>query len=931
MILPPLPEDIDFRASAAASAARVRGAEPLTDDSIGQDVSVALKCIGANQGLQSDYQLVALEDEESAAPLIAAARTLVSVAASLRKEGGEQENVANGLLLYAAVAYGMQGNFPSARAALATTSYSYAAQSSARRIAVTVCDPARAEQFLSLQDLGIEERYFHERWRMALGVPDVQCLHDCLDLFKIFALSGPFANRGLLLNAEVVARQAFRLSTAHLKTEAPEVPSWFVAQLQRTNRNTLLPPQRQLLIDRHIANSKNNSLLNLPTSTGKTLIAEASIAAAIRDGGVAVFVAPYVAIGEQVLQSMRWLFDQKANVVAMFGGFKSELPDLDLTQPQIIVSTPERFDGLLRTGQITPALKLIVLDEFHMVENGARGAKLEGMVARLRLLQDQGMPFRLMALSAVLPDATQLCTWLSVPQSDYYRVGWRPTARRLAVCRSDGRMTWIYGSDPLTPADRTAGHALGNSVRVSLPHRVRPALNYPSPSHSTESAENVAALALDLAARIPGPGLIVCPRKTDTRAVARAIANLCNDFEPDQDLLALADRIQQQYDWLSSLTGCIRKGVAFHNASLPFDVRRDIEAAVRGWKLKFVASTTTLAEGADFPFRWTILSHWLTGVHEGARPVKALTFRNIAGRSGRANAYPEGDTVVFENLLGHAKDIGSLESRTQRLGQLLFEQTPLTSTLATAEASTDDQERQAIEASFASQFLAAIPENPVNEDIAVSMARLTYAWASGEEEQVLALANRVMGELTDASQPGGPFAVVNSPAKLTSFGIAANRTGFSPGSCRIMVSFLFATDLPSAKHELLARVLKALSQLPEQSERLLRKVYGEGRYRSYVRPEDVPTVLQGLLVKTSPRDIFDALPKRVKSTAQESYIEGQFDDFVRFVDSIKAFLPWALRALERLSVFGGLDAALMISWEALANEVEGLSANLEEI
>ncbi len=927
-----LPEDIDFRACAAASAARVRGSKPLTDDSVGYDASVALKCIGANQGLESEEELTALEDEATAAPLIAAARTLTSVAENLRRQGGEQAEAADGLFLYASIAYAMHGNFPSARAVLIGISDEYVNQTAARRIAVTVCDPAKSAALRLGDDVSREERYFHRDWSRALEAPDEFRLELCIGLFGHFALQGEFSDRGLLLSAEVAARQAFRLSTAHLKRVAPEVPPWFVSRLLRTNRNTLLPPQRHLLADQHIASSTNNSLLNLPTSTGKTLIAEACIAAAIREGGAAVFVAPYVAIGEQVLRSMRELFRERANVVAMFGGFKSELPDIDLEQSKIIVATPERFDGLLRAGRIVHTLKLVVFDEFHIIENGARGTKLEGIVARLRLLQKQGREIRLMSLSAVLPQSEKLCAWLDVPKSDYHRVGWRPTARRLAVCRADGRMFWIYGTDPLRPAEKSAGNKLGEDVKIEFPRRMRASNVYPTPSRSAESAENVAALAMDLAVRIPGPGLIVCPRKADTRTVARAIAELSENFEPSSGLLELTQRIEQRYAWLAPLAECMRNGVAYHNASLPFDVRGEIEAATRRLQLRFVASTTTLAEGADLPFRWTLLSHWLTGVHEGANPVKALTFRNIAGRSGRANAYPEGDTVVYENLLGHVADIGDKDSRRASLGRLLFGQTPLESTLVTSVVPLDDDQRPAVEASFASQLLAAIPENPDNDDIAASMARATYAWVSGGESEVRVLADKTMSELTDESLPGGAFAVVNSPARLTKFGLAANRTGFSPSSCRTMVEFLSGTDFPKEKAQLLASVLKALSQLPEQTERLTRKVYGEKRPRSFVQSEDVPNILRELLSKRGPRDIFDSLPKRVKSTAQEPYVDGQFDDFMRFIDStIRMYLPWSLRALERLSSFGSFEATFEIAWEGLADELEGLSPSVEDL
>ena len=66
-----------------------------------------------------------------------------------------------------------------------------------------------------------------------------------------------------------------------------------------------------------------------------------------------------------------------------------------------------------------------------------------------------------------------------------------------------------------------------------------------------------------------------------------------------------------------------------------------------------VTATTTLAEGVDLPFRFTILADWLTwdGTNK-QRPMASLLFRNIAGRCGRAGVMTEGDTIIFDNPVG---------------------------------------------------------------------------------------------------------------------------------------------------------------------------------------------------------------------------------------------------------------------------------------
>ncbi|WJF89743.1 DEAD/DEAH box helicase [Paraburkholderia bonniea] len=920
-----IPADVDFRANAAASAVRVRGAEPLVATTQGKDVSVALKCVGAYQGWQTAEQLQSLDDEGVAAPLIAAARTLLSVAEESRNAQGEIAHAADGLALHAAVAFGMHGNFPSAKAALRVASPAYLHATKIRQITAAICDPIRAE---GESGTSADVTAFCAGWRRAIVGGDAAAFEWCLNAFPDFIVGSNVSDRALLLSVELAARQAFRLSISQLRSEAPELPVWFVDALLQSGMRTLLPPQWRLLARIHLAATSGNTLLNLPTSTGKTLLALARMAVAVASGGMAVFVAPYVAIGEQVHAMMQQLFLPHVQVVAMFGGFRTEAPTFAADRPQVIVATPERFDGLLRTQNLNGLLKLVILDEFHIVENGARGARVEGIVSRLRLQQASGFRVRLMALSAVLPEASYLRNWLGVAENDFHRIGWRPTARRLAVCRSDGTMFWMHGTDTLKPAEANAGASIGGVVSVQLPSIVRPATVHPSHSASLSAAQNVVAVALDLTRRLGGSGLIVCPRRADTRTVANALVGHLPAIHDNGSLVELAERIVQRHPWLASLGTCLRHGVAFHNASLPFDVRRDIELATRKNWLTHVASTTTLAEGADLPFRWTLLAHWLTGVHEGARPVKAVTFRNIAGRSGRANAYTEGDTVVFENLLGHAASIGDRQTRTTLLGKLLFDQSHLTSTVETSALGKPDEElRPVIEANLASQLLAAIPENPLSENIYDALARCSYAWASGAGEEAIFLYHRLMGQLLDSSAPGGALAVVNSPARLTPFGAAANQSGFSPGTCREIVRFISSEQFPSEPAILLENVLVTFSQIPEQSDKLLRKICGDGAARSFMRTADIRSVIEQWLSGRQPREIFDDLPKRKSSTAQQPYVEAEFDKFIGMTDAVlRSFLPWLLRAIGTLCDFGSLQAAFAVDWRGLANSLETVAS-----
>src|SRR5262249_9177360 len=111
--------------------------------------------------------------------------------------------------------------------------------------------------------------------------------------------------------------------------------------------------------------------------------------------------------------------------------------------------------------------------------------------------------------------------------------------------------------------------------------------------------------------------------------------------------------IAEKHKVLKPLMAMLKKGVAYHNASLPHEVRNRIEEAVRRQELITVTATTTLAEGVDLPFRFTILADWLTWDSTyKQKPMASLLFRNIAGRCGRAGVMTEGDTIIFDNPVG---------------------------------------------------------------------------------------------------------------------------------------------------------------------------------------------------------------------------------------------------------------------------------------
>ena len=492
-----IPESVDYLRSAASSAAKARKLEPALQTADPLDVATALKCMNVFQTRVDVDSLELLDDERHAAPLVAAARILLSTAQYLKtSEIPPEELDLDELAFHAALAFAMHGNFPSAHAALAEVSQGFLESSETFRMVAAICDPIGI--VARTQSDGVFEE-FRSDWRKALRNRSqkirAEAFARALVTFTATARNGSMTEGALVLGGRMAAHQAQRLATANLLELAPEIPEWFIKNAVKSGMVTLLPPQRVLLAHKRIASHERNTLLTLPTSTGKTFVAEACMAANLGDDGLCVYVAPYVAVGEQVKDALRKHLGDEVPVVSMFGGFQSETLSVFAAR-EIIIATPERFDGWLRSGKDIGRLRAVVFDEIHILENGARGARVEGLVSRLRLLQQSNTNLRIIGLSAVLTEPQKVCDWLGVQPDDLHQIGWRPTARRLAVCLANGKMSWIHGNDALRPPSERSTSLISKSVNVALPGQIKP--KQFAKANEKSSAINVASITRDL-------------------------------------------------------------------------------------------------------------------------------------------------------------------------------------------------------------------------------------------------------------------------------------------------------------------------------------------------------------------------------------------------------------------------------------------------
>jgi replicative superfamily II helicase len=88
-----------------------------------------------------------------------------------------------------------------------------------------------------------------------------------------------------------------------------------------------------------------------------------------------------------------------------------------LSDADVILTTPEKFDSVTRSANtrqhLIKAFSLLLVDEVHFLAEESRGAALEAVICRMRHLSTTlKFKLRVVALSATLPNASDLAEWL---------------------------------------------------------------------------------------------------------------------------------------------------------------------------------------------------------------------------------------------------------------------------------------------------------------------------------------------------------------------------------------------------------------------------------------------------------------------------------------------------------------------------------------
>ncbi|MHC6050348.1 DEAD/DEAH box helicase [Ralstonia solanacearum] len=459
--------------------------------------------------------------------------------------------------------------------------------------------------------------------------------------------------------ARVLSRCAYQTYENSLWTAArsgSELARRFVEQLvTRPIRPIfeLLPPQRKALRDHGLLSGGHRAVIvNLPTSSGKTLIAQFRILQALNDyqeaQGWVAYVAPTRALVNQVCADLRRDFDplglrvERLSPALEFDAVEEAvLKEGKEGQPfRVLVSTPEKLDLLLRRGvqkDIGRPLSLVVVDEAHNLAEPTRGVKLEMLLATVNAEIQQA---RFLLLTPFIKNAKQVISWLDERSNNDVELGaeWKPNDRAvLLVTLADQQDTTEKEYQFYAETLHTPRKLLEIPDSLTLGRKARH-LGMTRAAVSGSAGKIAAGVASVLQDR--GPVILLCQQTKYTWSQAKHfIRKEFKRTEKNQDIADAQAFLGAELGSEFPLVELLDYGVAVHHSGMSDDAKVLVEWLVNRGHVSILCATTTIAQGINFPVSSVVLStqqHPKTNKFTPAKDLSFEEFWNIAGRVGRA-------------------------------------------------------------------------------------------------------------------------------------------------------------------------------------------------------------------------------------------------------------------------------------------------------
>ena len=316
-------------------------------------------------------------------------------------------------------------------------------------------------------------------------------------------------------------------------------------------------------------------VVSAPTGTGKTVVFDLAIIRQLQlneQNAKSIYIAPIKALcSERYNDWTRRFGDFGTRILELTGDTDHESLDV-IRNNDLIVTTPEKLDSITRwlclsDPELMMSLKLVMIDEVHMLNDKDRGHVLEAVVSRIKTF---GSNTRFVAASATFPNVDDIALWLGGMDCVFFQFGeeTRPVQLKKVV------------------------------------------LGYPASPDQSEFRFEM-KLSYKLAAVIEqhsggAPTLVFCNTRRSTMSTASVLVKENRrplDPSKRQQLTARAASLSDK-----ALREMVAgSGVGFHHAGLTGQDRRVMEQLFSCGLLSVLTCTSTLALGVNLPAQLVVV------------------------------------------------------------------------------------------------------------------------------------------------------------------------------------------------------------------------------------------------------------------------------------------------------------------------------------
>lgn len=427
----------------------------------------------------------------------------------------------------------------------------------------------------------------------------------------------------------------------------------------------LLPPQRVALLEQGLLDPASAAVVvDLPTSAGKTILAEFRIVQALNQfaeqRGWVAYVAPTRALVAQLTRRLRRdlapleISVEQLSAAVELDELEQELVAAPTASFDVLVTTPEKLSLLLRNGVVPRPLVLLVLDEAHNIEDDERGVRIELLLATAKRDCPQA---KFLLLMPNVPNGDEVARWLAPDSGRSVSLGtsaWQPNDRLVGLVQVSppptgrGRQWSLQFTTLVTSA---------NTLVVDRPLAIGSGPTLDKTYSAVRGSLSLIAGAAARAFSQRGTSVVVARTIPDVWSTANAIAESLPTLDSVDEDIALTQRfLATEISPQFALVQLLNAGIGVHHAGLSDEARALMEWLAETGKLRTLVATTSIAQGLNFPVSSVFLASRQVPRSNSSTPMSTRSFWNLAGRAGRVDQ----DSIGVVGLACRDEDVGVL-------------------------------------------------------------------------------------------------------------------------------------------------------------------------------------------------------------------------------------------------------------------------------